>query len=95
VKVGRLLWVEENFYEHDGREWHGIGFYYLMSVPPDTPLLQQPETCGYEVDGDLRLIFRWFSLDALPGLRLYPTHLREGLRALPETTVHVIHRDTE
>jgi ADP-ribose pyrophosphatase YjhB (NUDIX family) len=95
VKVERLLWVVENYFEHNDRECHEVGFYYLMSAPPDTPLLQQPESYGYEDQLALHLIFRWFSLDALPGLRLYPTFLRDGLRALPETTVHVIHRDTE
>ena len=34
VEVERLVWIAENFFEHNGRTHHEIGFYFLMHLPP-------------------------------------------------------------
>ena len=42
-----------------------------------------------------RLVFQWFPLDQLEGVRLYPTFLRRKLRAVPQFIEHVVHIDGE
>ena len=37
VEVLRLLWVVENFFEYFGERLHEISFYYLMSLPENSP----------------------------------------------------------
>ncbi len=92
VQVERLLWVLENFFVYRATEFHEVGLYYLMRLPPASPLLRV-EGDFYGTEGDLTLIFRWFPLDTLETLPLYPTFLRDALLALPEQIIHLVHRD--
>jgi ADP-ribose pyrophosphatase YjhB (NUDIX family) len=92
VEVGRLLWVVENFFVHEGRQFHELAFYYLMNLP---------RPCRYDdtdatftgLDGDTPITFRWFPIDALEELRLFPAFLRSALIDLPASPVHLIHTD--
>lgn len=94
VTVERLLWLAENFFEHDHVYWHELALYYLISLPEGSPLLRKdvPHR-GYEPSAALE--YQWFPLGALTSLRLFPTFLREGLRSLPEHTVHIVHTDVD
>lgn len=95
VRVGRLLYVAENFFAHAGKAWHELGLYFLVNLPPDSSLLGRAEPFDGWEEGGIRLIFRWFPLDELPRARLYPSFLREGLRALPAVPTHIVHTGTE
>ncbi len=95
VRVGRLLYIAENFFAHGGKAWHELGLYFLVTLPQDCGLLGRTEPfTGWE-KGGIRLIFRWFPLDQLPRTRLYPSFLREGLRALPAIPTHIVHTDSD
>jgi ADP-ribose pyrophosphatase YjhB (NUDIX family) len=92
VRVERLLWVVENFFSHENRDYHELGFYYLMSLQPDSAPCHAREP--FEgIDDTAKIIFQWFDLDLLGTLPIYPTFLREGLRNLPEHVRHLVHRD--
>ena len=91
VQVGRLLWVVENFFGYQGLSNHELGLYFHMTLPEGSgPRIQ--ETFGGREER-LRLIFRWFPLEEASEAPLYPSFLRSSLRALPETTLHVVHTD--
>jgi len=92
VRVERLLWIVENFFRHEGKDYHELGFYYLMSLPSDSaPSRAKGPFEG--IDDTVKIIFQWFDLDLLGTLPIYPTFLREGLRNLPEHVQHLVHRD--
>jgi len=93
VQVDRLLWVAENFFEYGSRQFHEIGFYYLMHLPADSPLRDQPTFLGHE--GDWPIYFEWHPIATLENLVLYPTFLKTGLKDLPTSTVHIVHRDSK
>lgn len=94
VTVERLLWVAESFFEHNGVRWHELGLYYLFSLPEDSSILEKDVSHkGYEPSVELE--YRWFPLDGLSGLRLFPPFLREGLRSLPDHPVHILDEDAE
>jgi 8-oxo-dGTP pyrophosphatase MutT (NUDIX family) len=92
VEVERLVWIAENFFEYGPRSFHEIGFYFLMHLPADSPLRDQPSFLGHE--GDMPVYFEWHPVAALEDLVLYPTFLRAGLKNLPASTVHIVHRDS-
>lgn len=98
VQVHRLLWVAENFFEYNGSHCHELGLYFLMSLPPDCPLRDQPRFDGLEhgsqSDKPVRLIFEWQELRTLSSLNLYPSFVRQGLLALPAYAQHLVHYDT-
>lgn len=97
VTVGRLIWVVENFFQNDdfaaGVRFHEIGLYYEMSLPSAAGEDDvHADFMGHE--GDVPIIFRWFPVDRLSDVALYPAFLRSALVDLPDRPVHVIHRDT-
>jgi 8-oxo-dGTP pyrophosphatase MutT (NUDIX family) len=93
VQVDRLLWVAENFFAYGPRQFHEIGFYYLMHLPVDSPLRDQPTFLGYE--GDWLIYFEWHPIATLEKLDLFPTFLRTGLKNLPPSTAHIVHTDSQ
>jgi ADP-ribose pyrophosphatase YjhB (NUDIX family) len=94
VEVERLVWVAENFFTYGPRQHHEIGFYFLMHLPPDSPLRQKTEPF-YGTEGDIRIIFEWLPVETLEHVDLFPTYLRAGLKNLPASTVHIVHTDGE
>jgi hypothetical protein len=93
IRVERLLWVVENFYESDGTAHHELGFYFLIDLGRDFRHYDVHMPFSGDEEG-LRLIFRWFPIHELGTVPLYPTFLRESLRAIPASTQHVVHTDT-
>jgi ADP-ribose pyrophosphatase YjhB (NUDIX family) len=92
VEVLRLLWVVENFFEYAGEQWHEIAFYYQMSLPEDSPYRDVGvDFTGRE--GSVKLLFRWFRIDEIERVRIYPTFLRTALGAIPNSPAHIIHID--
>lgn len=90
VGVERLVWVLESFFDFQETTWHEISFLFLLSLPPDSVVYaRQEEFYGYEPLADLELTFRWFSLDELENITLYPAFLRTALRSLPDTTQYL------
>ena len=98
-RVGRLLWVIENFFDFGGEKHHELGLYFLMDLASGSPLYA---SCGpffgqedHWGDGRqaLRLTFQWFPRDraALEKLPLYPAFLQQALVNLPEAPEHVVH----
>ena len=96
VAVGPLMWIIENFFEHEGRHYHELGLYYPMTLPPDCRLLQGGDGPFPGLEDDygpdpLPLIFRWQPIAALDAITLYPECLPAFLRDLPATPAHLIH----
>jgi ADP-ribose pyrophosphatase YjhB (NUDIX family) len=93
IEVTRLLWVVENFFDYDNKNYHELSFYFLMRLPDTSKYLAQagPYHCA-EAGSDL--IFRWFPnrADVLSDLPVYPSFLQTELQQLPESTLHRIHR---
>lgn len=94
VEVERLVWIAENFFEYGPRSHHEIGFYFLMRLPPASPLRHKTEPF-YGQEGDLTIIFQWFPIETLEQVYLFPTFLRTGLKNLPASTAHIVHRDSQ
>lgn len=92
VDVVRLLWLVENFFRYRGFDYHELGLYFLMRVPADW--LQRTANGPFLGDEHgVRLFFQWFPLQALPGMRVYPSFLADGLRNLPSAPQHIVHTD--
>jgi hypothetical protein len=88
VRVGRLLWVVENLFEQQGVAYHELGLYFKIDLGPDFRYNLREAFEGNEES--LRLIFRWFPLDSVRSLRLYPVFLQESLASLPAETEHIV-----
>ncbi|MEO7019664.1 MAG: NUDIX hydrolase [Ktedonobacteraceae bacterium] len=88
VQVGRILWIVESFYV-ESRNYHELALYYMMDFAPEAPVSHATKPF-IATDGHTSLIFQWFALQELDQVTLYPPFLVEGLRKLPEQTMHVV-----
>jgi len=92
VAAARLVWICEDFFEHLGKRWHEVGFYYLVEAADPAAL---PSLVGETVRRDelgFELTFRWFAFDELDAIELNPAFLRTALRNIPTGTEHRVVR---
>jgi ADP-ribose pyrophosphatase YjhB (NUDIX family) len=96
VKVGRLLWMVENFFRDRGERHHELGLYFLMSLDPSSPLYGHEGPFAGDEEG-LALEFRWYPQDdsVLAQLPIYPAFLQQGLANLPDAPRHVVNYDPD
>jgi 8-oxo-dGTP pyrophosphatase MutT (NUDIX family) len=91
ARVGRLVWLVENLFDHDGLAWHELLWCFAVELPANAPHLQPVEFVRHPHDGEL--IFRWFGLEDLAGIELYPRFLAGALRLPPSHITHVVERE--
>jgi 8-oxo-dGTP pyrophosphatase MutT (NUDIX family) len=97
VEVGRLVWVVENFFTGNefitGEEmsYHELGLYFLMELLDRSSLRSLSEFYGE--DESFKITFKWYPLNELENIVIYPSFLRTGLNNIPETTEHILHTD--
>lgn len=92
IEVVRLLWIVENFFVYDGKNYHELALYFLMQLPATSSYLTQPGPykCA-ELGSDLS--FQWFpnQPEVLAGLPLLPSFLQTALQQLPTSIQHRVH----
>lgn len=87
VRVDRMVLVIENFFEHGGKDFHEIGFYYLITAEENPSSFRKDTFHGIEGE---RLIFKWTSIKNLNEVELYPECLRTALKNLPQHIQHFV-----
>ncbi|WP_430259011.1 NUDIX hydrolase [Neorhizobium sp. IRS_2294] len=93
VKVGRLLWAVENFFRYEDRDWHELGFYYLMELPESFPF--HSTDIIHRIIDTHELEFKWVKAtrDSLKALDIPPYFIAEEIEDLPASPKHVVWRD--
>lgn len=93
IEVVRLLWLVENFFDHDGLSYHELALYFLIRLPPGSAPLSVDAFDA--VDAAVPLKFRWYPVEPtqLASLPLFPTFLSHALANLPPSVVHIVERD--
>ncbi|GGH27670.1 NUDIX hydrolase [Paenibacillus segetis] len=81
IQLERLVYVNEDFFEYDCKKYHEIGFYYLMSLPANHDILQKKEEF-YGLEDNGRLIFKWFEVEELLDLEVYPEILKTDIKEI-------------
>ncbi len=92
IFVGKLTYINENFFQQDGEEIHEIGFYFLSSVIGDVP--ETIESREEHID------FRFIDLDHLEDNEVYPRFLRTVLpedakKDFSDALKHIIQKGEE
>jgi ADP-ribose pyrophosphatase YjhB (NUDIX family) len=96
AEIGRLVWVVENFFRMDSRDYHELSLFFLIKFATGSPVLAVDEVTGldHEASGEMvRVIYRWHRLDDLEKVALFPAFLRTGLQKIPPATEYVVHVD--
>jgi 8-oxo-dGTP pyrophosphatase MutT (NUDIX family) len=90
VHVDRMALVIENFFEHGGKDFHEIGFYYALSSCKNSSSYNKNPFHGIE---GKRLIFKWTPIKELNEVELYPECLRAALKDIPLHIQHFVVRE--
>jgi len=93
VRVGRLVFVVENYFAYADRQHHELGLYFLLNLPDDFPHMDKSQTFSGLEDHGLELVFRWFSLNALTTIGIKPDFLAGALPQLPPYPEHIVVND--
>jgi 8-oxo-dGTP pyrophosphatase MutT (NUDIX family) len=95
IELGALLWIVENFFQFEERDYHELGFYYLMQLPEQFPFSRN-EIIHRVADGGNDLEFKWVPAvsEALLALPLQPNFISTRIGALPKTVEHLIWHET-
>lgn len=91
VKINRLLWTVENFFNFNDRDYHEISTIYSINLEKDSWVINQT-TSFHGLEGD-KLIYKWFNSEELKSLNIKPSFVKEKLTILPNTVNHIIHRE--
>jgi 8-oxo-dGTP pyrophosphatase MutT (NUDIX family) len=87
VKVERLLWFTENFFDYNHKNYHEIGLYYKVSPQNGSFNFHKEEFFGEEGE---RLIYQWVPISNLEEIKLYPEFIRTSLSELPDAPQHLV-----
>ena len=91
VEIGNLVWIVENFFGFESESYHEMGLYYTVTIPDTATFLSLNEfSCE---DTGLEISFKWFDLENINTLKLYPSFLKAGLKDIPVIPTHLVHRD--
>lgn len=75
IIIRRLLWIEEHFWNWNGKQTHGIAFYYLIELASDIDI---PDTEEFVSQKDnCNILLKWLSLEDLKNISIYPSFLPE------------------
>lgn len=89
VCVEKLLWVVENFFLHNDKSYHELGFYFLISSHSHPDFYTQTKAFK-GIENEKHLIFQWHNVEALETIELQPKFLQTSLKSLPEVTQHIV-----
>jgi 8-oxo-dGTP pyrophosphatase MutT (NUDIX family) len=96
VRIGRLLWINEEFFVLGGRSWHEVGLYFRATLPADADYRDQDRTFIRPApEGEVLFAYRWFPVGEVDRIRLFPVFLRTALRRPPRTPRHVVGHEAE
>lgn len=93
VRIERLLWIAETFFDLDNFHFQEIAMYYLVNLPVDSPVRNQ-SALHHFAEGETQCVCKWHDLNKLDEIVLFPIFLREALHHIPDTTQHVVFRET-
>lgn len=87
VKVDNLIWITENFFEYNNKNFHEIGLYYKVSLTEGNFNVHKEAFYGEEGG---RLIYKWTPISELDDMLLYPEFLKNSLKKIPSNPIHLI-----
>lgn len=88
IRVGRLLWTEECFWQWKGKQAHNIAFYYEVGLLPGSDI---PDTGEFQSHKDNRnVVLGWMALEDLEDVTIYPEFIKEEILERKDTPRHFV-----
>ena len=88
IKVKRLLWSEECFWEWNGKLAHNIAFYYLIEESDGCKISDNVEFVSHK--DNCNVVIGWMDIEELKSIIVYPEFLKEEIYDLDGEVKHFI-----
>ena len=88
IKIERLLWIAEHFFNLNSEKFHELCFYYLMECKSDESILEEDNFSI--VEGNNTFEFRWVEITELENLVVYPTFIKDRIEELPKSVERIV-----
>lgn len=90
IRVGKLLWTEECFWEWNGTQAHNIAFYYRIELADGSDI---PDTGAFAAHKDnSRVVLGWLPIEKLTDVTIYPEFIKEQIYDLDAPPQHFVTR---
>jgi len=83
----RIIWIEETFWNWNGKDTHTIAFYYLIKLVDDTDI---PDSFFESQKDNCNVILEWISVGDLKKYTVYPSFLAEKVCNISSSIEHFI-----
>jgi len=91
IECDCLLYLAENFFQHNDAQFHEIAFYFLATLKPESTLGDKSSFFP-GIEPEKRLQFAWFPLKAIESMKIYPEFLRQGIPDENAGIIHIVER---
>jgi len=85
IICSRLIWVEENFWKWNGKDTHGVAFYYLISLKNDSDI---PDGFFKSHKDNCNVMLEWVTIEEMKELTIYPLFLKEKIDNISDNIEH-------
>lgn len=88
IRVIRMLWSEECFWQWNGKQTHSLAFYFLIEetggteIPDAGEFVSQKDNCN--------VILGWMPMKKLADLTIYPEFLKQEIHDLQAPLRHFV-----
>lgn len=91
IKTYRALWVNECFFNNDGKRFHEIGMYYLVDISDTT--FNHYEKAFEMKEQNRTNYYEWLDIDKLDDSILYPAFIKDEIKNISNELKLLITRE--
>lgn len=91
IICGRLIWLEECFWQWSGKPAHTLAFYHWITlcngcnIPDNGEFILSKDNCHVRLE--------WIPVEMLKNITIYPSFIKEQAHHIPVHTQHFISRE--
>ena len=90
IRVGKLLWTEECFWEWNGTHDHNIAFDSRLELADGSDI---PDTGAFVAHQDnCKVVLGWLPIEKLEDVTIYPEFIKEQIYDLDAALLHFVTR---
>ena len=90
IRLLRLLWTEECFWEWNGRKAHNLAYYYLIELCECSDIPDVGEFVSHK--DNCNVVIGWMPIDRLEDVIIYPEFLKKKIFELSSPPEHFVSR---
>ncbi len=88
IAVRRLLWIEEVFWEHNGKMSHQLAFYFLIEEQESSEIFVTDKFAGHRDNSNV--LIGWTDIEKINEIKVYPEFMKKEIKNINGTIKHFV-----